>query len=63
VITRSPIVALAPDPKNPRKMSDVSRQGLAVSLKTFGPLDIAFNDSTSELISGHQIPRSQSVSV
>ena len=40
MITRSPIVALAPDPKNPRKMSDVSRQGLAVSLKTFGPLDI-----------------------
>lgn len=28
--------------------------GLAVSLETFGPLDIVFNDETGELVSGHQ---------
>jgi ParB family transcriptional regulator, chromosome partitioning protein len=49
-----PIATLAPDPKNPRRMSDDARKGLAVSLETFGPLDIAFNDTTGELVSGHQ---------
>ena len=49
-----PIATLAPDPKNPRRMSDDARRGLAVSLETFGPLDIVFNDTTGELVSGHQ---------
>jgi len=49
-----PISILKADPKNPRKMNDASRAGLAVSLETFGPLDIVFNDETGELVSGHQ---------
>ena len=49
-----PIATLAPDPRNPRRMSDDARRGLAVSLETFGPLDIVFNDTTGELVSGHQ---------
>ena len=49
-----PIATLAPDPRNPRRMSDDARRGLAVSLETFGPLDIVFNDETGELVSGHQ---------
>ncbi len=51
---RLPIALLAPDPNNPRKMSDESRAGLGVSLETFGPLDIVFNETSGELISGHQ---------
>jgi len=51
---RLPIAALKPDPKNPRKIDDGARSGLAVSLETFGPLDIVFNDETGELVSGHQ---------
>ncbi len=35
-------------------MPDDARKGLAVSLETFGPLDIVFNDTTGELVSGHQ---------
>ncbi len=35
-------------------MDDGARSGLAVSLETFGPLDIVFNDETGELVSGHQ---------
>ena len=49
-----PIAALAPDPKNPRRMSEEARAGLAISMETFGPLDIVFNDTTGELVSGHQ---------
>jgi DNA modification methylase len=49
-----PIATLAPDPRNPRRMSDEVRAGLAVSLETFGPLDVVFNDQTGELVSGHQ---------
>lgn len=45
---------LKPDPRNPRKMSDEAAAGLAISLETFGPLDIVFNDETGELVSGHQ---------
>lgn len=51
---RLPISVLAPDPHNPRKMSDDARAGLGVSLETFGALDIVFNDETGELVSGHQ---------
>jgi len=51
---RLPIATLAADPKNPRKMDDSARAGLAISLETFGPLDITFNDDTGELVSGHQ---------
>ncbi len=51
---RLPIGVLAADPKNPRKMSDRARDGLSVSLETFGPLDIVFNETTKQLVSGHQ---------
>ena len=51
---RIPIATLAPDPKNPRRMPDESAAGLAISLETFGALDIVFNDTTGELVSGHQ---------
>jgi len=50
---RLPIATLAPDPKNPRRMSDEARAGLGVSLETFGALDIVFNETTKELVSGH----------
>jgi len=53
-IIRLPIATLAPDPSDPRKMSDEARTGLAISLETFGSLDIVFNDTTGELVSGHQ---------
>ena len=52
-LIRLPIATLAPDPKNPRKMTDEARLGLQVSLETFGALDIVFNDETGELVSGH----------
>jgi DNA modification methylase len=51
---RIPIDVLAADPKNPRQMSDRARDGLSVSLETFGPLDIVFNETTKQLVSGHQ---------
>jgi hypothetical protein len=51
---RLPIATLAPDPRNPRKMTDEARAGLGVSLETFGALDIVFNDETGETVSGHQ---------
>jgi ParB-like chromosome segregation protein Spo0J len=51
---RMPISVLAPDPKNPRRISDEARAGLSVSLETFGPLDIVFNETTKQLVSGHQ---------
>ena len=51
---RLPLSTLAPDPKNPRRMPDESAAGLAISLETFGALDIVFNDETGELVSGHQ---------
>jgi hypothetical protein len=51
---RLPIATLAPDPRNPRHMTAEARAGLSVSLETFGPLDIVFNDTTGELVSGHQ---------
>ena len=41
---RLPIATLAPDPMNPRKMSDEARVGLGVSLETFGDLNIVFNE-------------------
>ena len=49
-----PLSVLAPDPKNPRQMSDDARAGLSASLEEFGPLDIVFNTGTGELVSGHQ---------
>ena len=51
---RLPIATLAPDPKNPRKMTSEARVGLGISLETFGALDIVFNDTTGQLVSGHQ---------
>jgi 3'-phosphoadenosine 5'-phosphosulfate sulfotransferase (PAPS reductase)/FAD synthetase len=53
-IVRLPIATLKPDPRNPRKMEPGAAAGLAVSLETFGPLDVVFNDETGELVSGHQ---------
>lgn len=53
-VIRLPIAALKADPKNPRKISGEALDGLAVSLETFGPLDIVFNETTGELVGGHQ---------
>jgi DNA modification methylase len=50
---RLPIATLAPDPRNPRRISDEARKGLAVSLETFGSLDMVFNERTQQLVSGH----------
>jgi hypothetical protein len=52
--TRLPIGMLVPDPQNPRELSDVARQGLGVSLETFGPLDMVYNETTGQIVSGHQ---------
>lgn len=54
IATKLPLAALKADPRNPRKMDQEAAAGLAVSLETFGPLDIVFNDTTGELVSGHQ---------
>lgn len=51
---RVPLTALAPDPENPRKMSDEARAGLGVSMETFGELGMVFNDRTGQMVSGHQ---------
>ena len=51
---RLPISALKADPKNPRRMDPDAAVGLSISLETFGPLDICFNDETGELVGGHQ---------
>ena len=53
MIERLPIAILAADPKNPRRITDEARTGLGISLETFGPLDIVFNETTKELVSGH----------
>ena len=52
--TRLPIAILKADPRNPRKMAPEATSGLAISMETFGPLDIVFNQRTGELVSGHQ---------
>ena len=54
VPTRLPIAILKADPRNPRKMAPEATSGLAISMETFGPLDIVFNQRTGELVSGHQ---------
>ena len=51
---RVPLTALAPDPRNPREMSDAARAGLGVSLEAFGELGMVFNDRTGQWVSGHQ---------
>jgi hypothetical protein len=51
---RVPLTALAPDPDNPREMSEEARTGLGVSLETFGELGMVFNDRTGQWVSGHQ---------
>jgi len=51
---RVPLAALAPDPRNPREMSDAARAGLGVSLEEFGELGMVFNDRTGQWVSGHQ---------
>ena len=51
---RVPLAALAPDPRNPREMSDAARAGLGVSLEAFGELGMVFNDRTGQWVSGHQ---------
>jgi hypothetical protein len=51
---RLPIDALTADPRNPRRISDRARAGLSVSLETFGPLDLVFNEETKQIVSGHQ---------
>ena len=50
-----PLATLAPDPRNPREMSDAARAGLGVSLETFGDLSgIVFNDRTGQIVGAHQ---------
>jgi len=49
-----PLTALAPDPQNPREMSDAARAGLGVSLETFGELGMVFNNRSGQWVSGHQ---------
>jgi hypothetical protein len=49
-----PLAQMMPDPANPRKMKPAAREGLGVSMETFGPLDIVFNVRTREFVSGHQ---------
>ncbi|MGA9654373.1 MAG: DNA modification methylase, partial [Polyangia bacterium] len=49
---------LKADPRNPRKMAPEATAGLAISMETFGALDIVFNQRTGELVSGHQRVRS-----
>jgi len=51
---RVPLTALAPDPDNPREMSEEARTGLGVSMETFGELGMVFNDRTGQWVSGHQ---------
>lgn len=45
---------MAPDPENPRKMTDEARAGLGVSMETFGELGMVFNERTGQMVSGHQ---------
>ena len=49
-----PITDLAPDPANPRRMTEEASAGLARSMERFGSLDIVFNRTTGQLVSGHQ---------
>jgi DNA modification methylase len=51
---RVPLTTLAPDPDNPREMSEEARAGLGVSMETFGELGMVFNDRTGQWVSGHQ---------
>lgn len=54
-ILRMHLSALAPDPRNPRKMTDEARAGLGVSLEEFGDLSgIVFNDRTGQIVGAHQ---------
>jgi hypothetical protein len=39
-------------------MAPEATAGLAISMETFGALDIVFNQRTGELVSGHQRVRS-----
>jgi hypothetical protein len=54
-----PIATLAPDPKNPRRMSDAARAGLGVSMETFVPLDIDINRITGTQMAGHWFTKTQ----
>lgn len=46
---------LAPDPRNPRKISEDAQKGLKVSLDKFGDISgIVFNKRTGYLVAGHQ---------
>ena len=50
-----PITDLAPDPANPRRMTEEASAGLARSTERFGDLSgIVFNRTTGQLVSGHQ---------
>ena len=46
---------LAPNPKNPRKITAAAKKGLSRSLEKFGDLSgITFNSQTDRLVCGHQ---------
>lgn len=50
---------LAPNPQNPRKISDDQKKRLKKSLETFGDLSgIIFNRTTGRLVGGHQRQKS-----
>jgi hypothetical protein len=50
-----PLAALAPDPRNPRRIEPDAATGLAASMEEFGDLSgIVFNDRTKQLVAGHQ---------
>jgi ParB-like chromosome segregation protein Spo0J len=57
-VDKVPLMWLAPDPENPRKMDHEALAGLNVSLETFGDLGIVFNETTRQLVTGHQRVRS-----
>lgn len=49
------IEALAPDPDNPREITEAAAQGLRYSLDEFGDLSgITWNARTGQLVCGHQ---------
>lgn len=54
VIEDVPIDDLAPDPKNPRRMTEAQARKLMDSLETFGAVEPAvFNRTTGEVVGGH----------
>ena len=50
-----PVADLAPDPRNPRRITEAAAAGLGRSMAQFGDLaGITYNKRTSHLVTGHQ---------